>query len=60
MLKGALVAAGRVLLVCVLLGLVLVTLGYGPWERWLPPLVILTLGTGVLEYIRGRRRALRS
>jgi hypothetical protein len=58
-LKVALVAAGQMMLVCALLGLILVTLGYGPWQRWLPPLVIMTVGSGVLAYVRGRKQALR-
>jgi hypothetical protein len=55
-LKKALVEAGQVALAGIVLALILVTLGYGPWQRWLPPLVIVAVGRGVLVYIRGRNR----
>jgi|APLow6443716910_1056828.scaffolds.fasta_scaffold42636_2 hypothetical protein len=56
MLRVALVAAGQMLLVGILLGLVLVILGHGPWQRWLQPLIIMTVGWGVASYVRARRR----
>jgi hypothetical protein len=45
--------------VCVVLGLIMVALGYGPWQRWIAPTVLVVVGWGVVTFIRGRNGAKR-
>lgn len=55
MLKKAASAVGVMLLACSALSLVLVLLGYGPWQRWLAPTALISVAWGVATLLRERR-----
>lgn len=53
--RAAVKATALMLVACVVLAVIFTAAGYGPWDRWLAPSLLVAFGTLVLNLWRGSR-----